>query len=707
MRRLPSFLPPCYLALVVLIAGADVTVAETVTVYRDAYGVPHIYAETLEGAAYAAGYAQAEDRLEEMLRNYRKAAGTMSEVMGRNSDGKDWFRHDYIQRVWRHESVSREKFPELPPKIQAVCRAYIDGVKKFMAEHPEQVPAWAPELAPYYPIMLSRYIIYGWPLGQAFGDLQRGGIQPEPLAYRGSNEWVVAPSRTKLGAAIAVVDPHLSWYGEFRFYEQRMYASKDDAALSGACILGVPMPGLGHSQYASIAMTTGGPDTSDVYEETLNPDNPLQYQVDGEWRDVTVRQEVIRVKTDEGVVEQQVPIAATHHGPIVARKEGKAYTMAIPYAEEVGLMEELYRVLTAPNLDAIKEALSMRQLMPQNIMVATVDGDIFYVRTGRVPIRNHKLPTDRPVPGHLSENDFAGIHPFEDLVQITNPASGYMQNCNISPVYLMKDSPLTPEKYAERPYLFNADSIPLHQRAGMVLENLDQTSDFGLDEAVDLAFCTQVLGAEQWQERITAAYNNLPADQKSGDVKTLYESIQSWNGRSDPDSVGALAFFTFKQALGGKLASAITVSEDVTDAIIVNALAKAAETMRTAYGKLDVHYGDVFRVGRAGGDKTWPVGGGSLRDAGMATPRAISFSKQGDVFVGRGGQTSTQIVILSKPPKSYTVLPLGESDHPESGHWEDQAEQLFSHGKAKDSFFMNKEALLEHVTSQREHEVSY
>ena len=56
--------------------------AEKVTIYRDEWGVPHIYAETLEGMAYANGYAQAEDRLEEMLRNFRKAEGTMSEVFG-------------------------------------------------------------------------------------------------------------------------------------------------------------------------------------------------------------------------------------------------------------------------------------------------------------------------------------------------------------------------------------------------------------------------------------------------------------------------------------------------------------------------------------------------------------------------------------------------------------------------------------------------
>src|SRR5207302_4114447 len=60
-----------------------------------------------------------------------------------------------------------------------------------------------------------------------------------------------------------LIDPHLSWYNEFRFYEVRIYAGDYD--VSGVSILGVPFPSLGHSRFCSVAMTTGGPDTSDIY----------------------------------------------------------------------------------------------------------------------------------------------------------------------------------------------------------------------------------------------------------------------------------------------------------------------------------------------------------------------------------------------------------------------------------------------------------
>src|SRR5262249_59589785 len=91
-----------------------------------------------------------------------------------------------------------------------------------------------------------------------------------------SNEWVVAANRTADGAPIALIDPHLGWYGQFRFYEGRLYGG--ELAVSGMSIPGLPFSSLGHNRYCSVAMTTGGPDAADVYEEKMNPPHHRQYQ---------------------------------------------------------------------------------------------------------------------------------------------------------------------------------------------------------------------------------------------------------------------------------------------------------------------------------------------------------------------------------------------------------------------------------------------
>jgi acyl-homoserine-lactone acylase len=661
-------------------------------ILRDEFGVPHVFAATLEEAAYAVGYAQAEDRLEELLKNYRKAEGTMSEAFG-----PEWFRHDYRQRMWQHAAISRARWNEVSPKMRACLEAFQEGVKQFMREHPEQVPKWAPELHPAQIVALGRYIIWGWPEGEAAGDLRRAGIEPDPVAYRGSNQMLLAPSKTALKAPIAVIDPHLSWYGEFRFYEVRIYAGY--YAISGVCILGIPLPSLGHSRWCSVAMTTGGPDTSDVYEEELNPANPRQYKYDGQWRDITVRKEKIKVLADGKLIEKAVEIEYSHHGPIVAHKNGKGYAMAIPYFNEVGLTDQTYAMNTARNLAEMKQALAKLQLMAQNVMVGTVQGDIYYLRNGRVPIRAQGMDSSRPLPGNTSASEWKGLYRLEDLVQITNPPQGYMQNNNISPFAMMKDSPLLPEKYANRLQVYNDEKRPPHQRAAMTLEELHAAKNITIEDAINLAFSTQVYKADEWQARLKAAWGR--GGSAGTDAAVVYHQIQNWNRYSLPDSAGALAFYAFKVSLPERAEqAAVEVPATITDDKLLAALGKAAEWLKSNFGALEVPYGRYFRVGRTGG-KTYPVGGGTVREAGMATPRAIGFQKVGKEMVGNSGQTSTQIVILTKTPQSFTILPLGESDHPASGHWDDQAEKLFSQGRAKSTYFLNKAELLKHVTSKK------
>jgi len=138
---------------------------------------------------------------------------------------------------------------------------------------------------------------------------------------------------------------------------------------------------------------------------------------------------------------------------------------------------------------------------------------------------------------------------------------------------------------------------------------------------------------------------------------------------------------------------------NLSDDQIRAALDKAEQRLKGDFGPEAV-FGTLFRVGRQGAHRTWPVSGGSLVDAGMATPRAIGFDPVGKEMVGRSGQTSTQIVILTKPPRSYMVIPLGESDHPESGHFDDQAEKLFSKSQAEPTYFANRKELEKHVTKR-------
>jgi len=130
---------------------------------------------------------------------------------------------------------------------------------------------------------------------------------------------------------------------------------------------------------------------------------------------------------------------------------------------------------------------------------------------------------------------------------------------------------------------------------------------------------------------------------------------------------------------------------------LVEAIDAAADALRSGPGGFDATYGDVFRVGRqdSNDEVSWPVGGGSLNDAGMATMRAVGFSppRADGRRWGNRGQTSTEVVILSNPIRSYTQPPIGQSDRPDSPHYRDQAEKLFSVGAMKPSWFAREELL--------------
>jgi penicillin amidase len=667
------------------------------TIYRDEFGIPHVFAPTLEDAAFAVGYAQAEDRLEELLKNYRRANGTMAEVFGPTS-----FRDDLMQRVMRHAEISEAKYGTVSAKVRGVIESFQRGVKRFMKEHPEQVPAWAQEIQPYDAIALGRYIIWNWPMGEAAGDLGRAGIQLGPFPYRGSNEMLIAPSRTAMNAVIAIVDPHVGWYDSIRFYEVRIYTPEYNA--SGVSILGLPLPSLGHSRYCSVAMTTGGPDTSDIFEEEINPSNAKQYRYDGKWRDLTVRKTTIKVKTGDKLENRDVPLYYSHHGPIVAQKDGKAYAMAIPYFDEVGLADQGYEMMKARNLAEMKQALSRLQLMAQNIMVGTVQGDIYYLRNGRTPIRPAGIDPRRPIAGNTSATEWHGIHPLADLVQIENPPGGWMQNCNCSPMAMMNKDQPRQEQFAARPQVYNdSPERKTHQRAEMVKELLDAASQVTVEQAIEIAFSTQVWLAERWQARLAEAWKQATDADKSGDAGALYAHIRDWNRRCDPDSTGALAYYAFKKALGGDAARQNEPPSNLSDAQLLEAVRKGAASNKAQFGEVATPYGQYFRVGRRGGERNYPVGGGSAHDVAMATPRAVSFapSRDGKQMVGQGGQSATQIVIMTDPPESYAIIPLGESDHKESGHWDDQAEKLFSKGKALRTYFMRPDELMKHVASKK------
>jgi acyl-homoserine lactone acylase PvdQ len=681
--------------------------------YRDSWGVAHIYAPTREGGAYAMGWGQAQDRPDQLLHNLVAGMGEISRVIGR-----DGVEVDLKSHAWDHYGTARRLYGTLPEELRAAFEAYVDGINDYYRQHPDDLPDWwgEREVDPYMVVAMGRMFLYDWSINEVLGDLERGGLEPDLEAdERGSNQFAVAPERSAEGAAILAIDPHQGWHGVRRFWEFRVHAG--DLEGSGTTLAGSgPGIGLGHTRHLAWAMTTGGPDTADVYELTLKPGDPDAYLYDGEWRQMSSHEVTLEIKGEE---PRDYTIRSSHHGPIVAEADGKAYAAKIAYADQIGCAVGYWELNNATDYTGAARAVETLAMYPQNIMVADTSGNIFYVRAGRVPVRPAGYDWSLPVDGSTSATEWQGVHPASDLLQVLNPPHGWMQNCNIPPDAMIVDSPF---RLADQPrYLFSSFHYGrdldgwTNQRGARAVELLAADEDVTAEEA--MAYITDVhpFGAERWVEALRMAderFGSQFTDHPS--YRPAVDDLMAWDGQLTADSTGGLKYALWREQLQadhGRVDFGIDdwyavvrgdepAPLDLDDAelgALLEAFVTAVERLEDFTGSLDVVYGQRYRVGRDG--MSWPVGGGG--GSGTTTLRNVGYGgeREDGTRWGERGQSSTMVVVLSDPPQSWMYLPLGQSDRPDSPHYSDQAELLFSAGRLKPSWWL-PEDLKDHIESR-------
>ena len=643
-------------------------IGDDVTIRRDTWGVPHVVASSLADGAYALGYAQAEDRLEQIFANYRLAAGRTAEVVGPGAVDED-----FKQRLAGHASVCSRRYPELPAEVRELCERYQAGVRAYLADHPDRRPANALDVEPWMVPATLRLMIFNWPMGRANREL---GRRDSVTLF--SNQWAVRPERTADGAAILLIDPHVHWDGPFRFYEFRLHAGDVDA--SGFGPVGTPFLGLGHNAFLGWACTTGGPDTTDIFVEEVDPRNPRRYRYDDRWREMTSEQVTIRVKDGADVVRS---LDRSHHGPIVSRHGNNAFAIACPYFDEIEIATQFYAMMTARNLAEFDQALARNQLMEQNVMYADVAGNIRYVRTGRVPIRPEGFDFSKPVPGNTSATEWHGIHPMKDLVQVLNPPCGYLQNCNISPDSMAPDIAIAAADY--KAYLFDAEAKANNTRGRRALELLASHPRMTIDDAHAIAIDARAYRCERWQQAVRDAAGRVDLTRRrkgvsAASLRRAIDTLTAWDGMMDQASVGATLYRGLRIAAQGR-----AVDAGASPDALIDALADAVAWLEANHGTAEIEYGRVHRIRR--GDRSWPVSGGDS-GAGDQTLRAIDSRLDGTAFYGTGGQNWLQVVQFREGAvRSWSLTPYGQSDDPTSPHYADQAETLFSPGRLKSTWF--------------------
>jgi penicillin amidase len=305
---------------------------------------------------------------------------------------------------------------------------------------PEDLPPAGQPFAP----PLDTAGIRGLPRSAADLTLEEGILIGRGAGI-GSNNWVVSGSRTVTGAPLLANDPHLTIGMPSIWYQIGLHCQP----ISVECPLNLrgfaftPSPGIviGHNGQIAWGVTTVPWDTQDLYLLKVNPDNPLQYEWNGEWRDMTVRTEVIQFGDRAEPLELNVRI--THLGPIIndfaVQEDGTlgGYEQERPMAlrwtgerETGSLFRSLMMLNRAQNWQEFREALAYWDSPSQNFVYADREGNIGYQTPGRIPMRAPGHTGLLPVDGSTDAYEWRGYVSYEYLPSVLNPPRGYIATAN-------------------------------------------------------------------------------------------------------------------------------------------------------------------------------------------------------------------------------------------------------------------------------------
>ncbi len=677
MRNRVRFLSVLLLTFAAASAAPNLDrVANSITIYRDTYGVPHIYGPTDASCVFGYAYAQAEDNFWQIEDSYIRSLGRASEIYGERTLGDD-----RLVRALEIPKLSKAEYERASPKMRQIVDAFADGINYYLARNPQVKPRLLTHFEPWYIYAFGRFGLYHQFI------YRQTGLKPEEAGVaesQGSNMWAVTPAKSADGHALLLINPHQPFFGVGQWYEGHLH-SGEGWDLSGASFFGSAFPTLGHNEALGWSHTVNRPDVFDVWEETFDDaSDPLAYRYNGGHRKAVRWTDSIVVKTEAGPQTRTFTFMKTHHGPVLAQRNGKSLAVRFAKFEEGGQLDEWYAMGKARNLAEFKQAMSSLAVPMFNTMYADRDGNIFYIYNGAVPRRSTKFNWLKPVDGSSTETEWQGYHAMADLPQLSNPASNFMQNCNSTP--FMTTSEGNPVAGDYPPYMVGEGDTPRARISRRILSAKDK---FSFEEWSKAAFDTYVIEADDELPKLEQALKD--SKQFSGPL----DELLSWNRRSTVDSVPMTLFMLwFEKEFG---TAVFPASKPKPDA--VEAFAQVVSSLEKTYGTWRVPWGDINRIQRtqSGGEEPFSDDRMSLPVAGAPGDVGIVFNfyarpeKGQKRRYGVAGHSFVSVIDFApKRVEARSILQFGENADPNSPHYFDQA-RLYAKQEFKPAWFTLEE----------------
>lgn len=706
--------------------------AKTVTIYRDAYGIPHIVGPTDTACMFGFIYAQAEDYFWQIEDSYIRALGRASEWYGEVE-----LANDLVNHALDIQELSKQEYAKATPQSREFNQAVADALNFYLATHPESPPRLIKHFEPWQPLALGRFLLYQsfiysksgltsrdiLAVAQEIKGDQTSGIflKPETLEqlaalerieerkelisqHVGSNMWAVTPEKSTSGRSLLFINPHQPFFGPGQWYEGHVI-SGEGWNLSGACLFGSPFPTIGYNETLAWSHTVNQPNIADTYTITFDDsDNPLNYRYGDEHRQATESIISVAVKTDDGGVQpRQFKLTKTHHGPIVGKRNELPVAVKFAKLEEGGALDQWYAMGKAKTVAEFKNAMSVCNVPMFNAVAADTQGNIFYVYGAAVPRRSLKFDWSKPVDGSDPDTEWQGYHAFEELPQVENPKCGFVQNCNQSPwtTTLLGDELADDQvdenpKSSEFPKYMVTESERDNGRAKISRRILANNKDFSFEAWAKYAFDTTILEAESRIPEVVDEWKKLleKEPERAEKIREVVELLGDWDCVSTVHSVPmTLTAMTFERVLP------MVRRGDIFNYPRIRALEAAIADLEEKFGTWKVAWGEINRLQRIHGSQINMLGAGEFSDELPSLPVAGAPGPLGVVFnfytlpqegqkrrYGVAGHSFVGVVELSDKVQAKTVLQFGNSGDPKSPHWFDQAE-LYATGQFKPSWY--------------------
>jgi penicillin amidase len=696
-------------------------IANAVTIYRDNWGVPHVYGPTDYSVMFGFMYAQAEDNFWQIEDSYIQALGRASEVNGERS-----FDQDVLNRQLEIVRLAQSDYAKANKMIKDMCNATADGLNYFLAKNPNVKPRLITKFEPWHLLAFGRFAQYQLFIFNRLGlkaDEKRASFMQAKVALNnpqsaihnpqsddfdvwssgliGSNTWAITPKKSASGNAMLFINPHQPFFGPGQWIEGHIH-SDSGWNLSGASFPGSPFPTVGHNENLGWSHTVNVPDIIDAWSETFDDaKNPLNYKYGNGYRTATEWTETVKVKTDSGFDTRTVKLRKTHHGPIVAIRDGKPVAVRMAKFESAGSLEQRYLMGKAKNIHEFRAAMSRCDVPMFNTMYADNKGNAWYIYYGAVPKRDPKYDWSKLMDGSDPGTEWQGYHKFEELPQILNPTAGWAQNCNATPFLATAENAKDNPGAAKFPKYMVTEKDNSRSRISRRL--LGEKEKFSFDDWANAAFDNRCIEAETLIPVLVAEYERLKAAdatkaQKFDEVMGL---LKSWNARAEADSIAMTIFTLWAYGRVQPAAKQMTAKLPFPETAVLDYV---MTNLTKSWGTWKVTWGDAVRIQRVhtsgalekfDDDKpSLPVLGGPGDYVGIVfnfyTPFDSAIAKGLKKFYGQVGHSFVSVVEFGPQVKARSLLQFGQRHDPNSKHYFDQA-KLYSERQFKPAYFTLEE----------------